>query len=411
MDNSLEDTKLKSLPQSLDDTFKCFHRPKTPEKLRKYTPPNIPAESTRLQDYLKQTEKCVDNVIDLLKTLYYNMNIENFNSKEIYIQHTNTIIDFIWIPETTPSNCTQVNINEYILRASYYISDILCLSVWNSEYFTETDETQYINPSEFETKDMMSDKDLIGQGGYGTVYKNTYRGTPVAVKFMKPKSSKNSIKKFYREYTLIKEIDHPSIIKTHGYTKYEDRIGIILDYCPKSSLNELLKNENLSLKKRLKLLLKVSQSIEYLHILNICHFDIKPHNILINSYYEPKLSDFGISKKLYCSSNKKSMGTIKYCSPEQIIGNPGKSSDVWSFGITMFCVLTGVKPFEGVELDKNNFFAYVYKENNRPVFPENFVKNNLELVEFIRTMWNPVPEARPTMKIVRRFIQNCKLFE
>lgn len=147
--------------------------------------------------------------------------------------------------------------------------------------------------------------------------------------------------------------------------------------------------------------------LEFMHSKQICHFDVKPHNIFINEAMCPKFADFGMSEYLKDMRSTKPGFTLLYCSPEQIKGdNPGPKSDIWSFGMCFYYILHLKNPFDYLEtmrghsLNKKEFYKELKKRSRRPRVDENFEHEYPRFISLMREMWIEDPGRRPTIKDV-----------
>ena len=185
-------------------------------------------------------------------------------------------------------------------------------------------------------QDVDKEKYLIGKGGFGRVYRNKMQGNKIAIKLrLLNKNKTKDIANVVSEYYLTKNISHSYIIETYGYIKYNNQIGIVLEYCESGNLGNLLKNLPSghplnNFEDKIQLLIKIAQSIYYLHSRNYVHFDMKPHNIFLTNDLTPKIADFGLSKIIQTKEDKKASGcTIFYSPPEQAMNDPSdQSSDI-----------------------------------------------------------------------------------
>ena len=188
-------------------------------------------------------------------------------------------------------------------------------------------------------------KDKLGQGGYGSVYKGKLRsGHLVAVKLLG--KSRASGQDFMNEIATIGRIHHVNIVQLVGYCAERSKRALIFDFMSNGSLDKYVfnreKTSSLDWDMKFKIAVQVAQGIEYLHHgcdIQILHFDIKPHNILLDDKFVPKISDFGLAK--LCCTNKEvvtlttARGTIGYVAPELInrcLGAVSYKADVYSFG-------------------------------------------------------------------------------
>ncbi|XP_010646999.1 LEAF RUST 10 DISEASE-RESISTANCE LOCUS RECEPTOR-LIKE PROTEIN KINASE-like 2.3 isoform X2 [Vitis vinifera] len=189
----------------------------------------------------------------------------------------------------------------------------------------------------------------LGQGGFGSVYKGKLRsGRIVAVKVLV--MSKANGQDFINEVATIGRIHHVNVVRLVGFCVQGSKWALIYDFMPNGSLDKFifLKEENntfLSWERLYKVALGVGRGIEYLHQgcdMQILHFDIKPHNILLDEDFTPKVSDFGLAKLYSTDESMVSLtaarGTLGYIAPELFyknIGGVSYKADVYSFGMLL----------------------------------------------------------------------------
>ncbi|KAF8029972.1 hypothetical protein BT93_E2405 [Corymbia citriodora subsp. variegata] len=191
-------------------------------------------------------------------------------------------------------------------------------------------------------------KHKLGEGGYGSVYRGTLRsGNEIAVKILnKPKSNGQD---FISEVATIGRIHHVNVVQLVGYCFDDSKQALVYDFMPNGSLDKHIfsrdDNRFLDCKKIYEISLGVARGIEYLHRgcdMQILHFDIKPHNILLDRTFTPKVSDFGLAR-LYPTTYSivpltAARGTLGYMAPElfyQDIGGVSHKADVYSFGMLL----------------------------------------------------------------------------
>ncbi|KAL8550874.1 hypothetical protein ACS0TY_000084 [Phlomoides rotata] len=191
-------------------------------------------------------------------------------------------------------------------------------------------------------------REKLGQGGFGTVYKGKLRsGYDVAIKLLgKPGGNGQD---FMNEISTIGRIHHVNIVKLVGYCAERSKRALVFDYMPNGSLDKYLYNrENtnfLSWERKQDIAIGVARGIEYLHKgcdIQILHFDIKPHNILLDDNFTPKITDFGLAKFFSTDKTVVTMtairGTIGYVAPELIhrgFGEVSYKADVYSYGMLL----------------------------------------------------------------------------
>ncbi|TYI96043.1 hypothetical protein E1A91_D01G041800v1 [Gossypium mustelinum] len=191
-------------------------------------------------------------------------------------------------------------------------------------------------------------KDKLGEGGYGSVFKGKLRsGHHVAIKLLG--KSKGNGQDFINEVASIGRIHHANVAKLIGFCVEGSKQALVYDFMSNGSLDKILfteENKNtLGWKKMFDIVLGVAQGIHYLHQgcdMQILHFDIKPHNILLDENFNPKVSDFGLAKLYSVDDSIVSLtvarGTIGYIAPELVYKNLGGISykaDVYSFGMLL----------------------------------------------------------------------------
>ncbi|KAL5763490.1 hypothetical protein ACOSP7_019754 [Xanthoceras sorbifolium] len=201
----------------------------------------------------------------------------------------------------------------------------------------------------------------LGQGGYGGVYKGKLLdGRNVAVKVLN--DSKGNGEDFINEVASISRTSHVNIVSLFGFCFEGRRRALIYEFMPNGSLEKFI-YEKYSTDKQLKweklyqIALGIARGLEYLHrgcSTRILHFDIKPHNILLDENFCPKISNFGLAKICPGRESIISMtgarGTIGYIAPEVFSRNFGEvshKSDVYSFGMMVLEMARGRKNLNG----------------------------------------------------------------
>ncbi|CAN4083699.1 unnamed protein product [Withania somnifera] len=214
-------------------------------------------------------------------------------------------------------------------------------------------------------------KEKLGEGGYGSVYKGKLRsGRDVAVKILnKPKAGGQD---FMNEVATIGRIHHVNVVVLVGYCVEGKKCALVYDFMPKGSLDKYITSQEgsprLSWQRKYDIVLGVARGIEYLHRgcdVRILHFDIKPHNILLDENFIPKISDFGLAK-LYPTDNSivtltAARGTIGYVAPELIsrsIGAISYKADVYSFGMLLMEMLDLKRNVVANEETSSQYFPY-----------------------------------------------------
>ncbi|CAA7406733.1 unnamed protein product [Spirodela intermedia] len=202
----------------------------------------------------------------------------------------------------------------------------------------------------------------IGQGGFGAVYKGFIRPpggagnrTTVAIKKLNSKGLQGH-KQWLTEVQFLSVVDHPNLVKLIGYCAVDGEKEIqrllVYEFMPNKSLEQHLFNgayPALSWERRLKIAMGVAEGLRYLHEgleIQVIFRDFKASNILLDKEFNPKLSDFGLARQ--GPSDGRShvttavVGTYGYAAPDYIkSGHLTIKSDVWSFGVVLYEILTG----------------------------------------------------------------------
>ncbi|KAJ1254756.1 hypothetical protein BS78_K329000 [Paspalum vaginatum] len=210
---------------------------------------------------------------------------------------------------------------------------------------------QMIGPMRFAYTDITAItshfRDKLGQGGYGSVYKGVLLpgNLQVAVKMLGNSNCNGD--EFISEVSTIGRIHHINVVRLVGFCAEEMRRALVYEYMPHGSLDKYIfsSEKKFSWDKLNEIASGIARGINYLHLgcdMQILHFDIKPHNILLDNNFVPKVADFGLAK-LYPRDNSfvpasALRGTIGYIAPEMIsrsFGVISSKSDVYSFGMLL----------------------------------------------------------------------------
>ncbi|KAK3442694.1 hypothetical protein EUGRSUZ_B02839 [Eucalyptus grandis] len=214
-------------------------------------------------------------------------------------------------------------------------------------------------------------KEKVGEGGYGCVYKGKLAdGLLVAVKILS--KLKGDGEDFINEVNSMSKTSHVNIVKLLGFCFHKTKRALIYEYMPNGSLEKLIYEENyfklgcgyLGWDTLYQISLGIAHGLEYLHKgcnSRILHFDIKPHNILLDENYCPKISDFGLAK--ICHREKSTISLahegLRGLSHQKNIRGISQKSDVYSFGMTMLEMVGGRKNImTGAERTSEVYFPH-----------------------------------------------------
>lgn len=219
----------------------------------------------------------------------------------------------------------------------------------------------------------------LGAGGMATVYKAIQKSLdrPVAIKELKKSyhTDLQIVQRFEREAKMSASFQHENIVHIYDYWKKPDYC-IVMEYVDGTNLAEVIeKTGSLPVDVGVMIAIQVLSALDYAHMRGLIHRDIKPSNIMIKKNGEVKLMDFGIAhtKALQTLTQPGTfLGTPAYMSPEQILGQGlDVQSDIFSFGIVLYEMFTGAKPFEDEE--NRSVTAKILKD--KPIPPRRLNKD------------------------------------
>lgn len=201
----------------------------------------------------------------------------------------------------------------------------------------------------------------LGEGSYGAVFKvkNKDTGQNRAMKKILNKLSgstkdrEEKEKEIMNEIEMLKSLDHPNIVKVFEFYNTEEGYFIITDLCREGELfDKIVAEAPFEESAAAYIMYQLLRAVFYCHNMNIIHRDLKPENILVESvekdtgYYNIKVIDFGTAKIFDKNkSEKKTIGSAYYIAPEVLNNKYNEKCDVWSCGVIMYILLSGLPPF------------------------------------------------------------------
>ncbi|XP_019082928.1 PREDICTED: L-type lectin-domain containing receptor kinase V.5 isoform X3 [Camelina sativa] len=224
-------------------------------------------------------------------------------------------------------------------------------------------EIQY-GPHRFAYKELdnatkgFKEKQLLGKGGFGQVYRGTLPGSDVEIAVKRTShDSRQGMSEFLAEISTIGRLRHPNLVRLLGYCRHKENLYLVYDFMPNGSLDKYLnRNENqerLTWEQRFKIIKDVATALLHLHqewVQVIIHRDIKPANVLIDHEMNARLGDFGLAKLYdqgFDPETSKVAGTFGYIAPEFLrTGRATTSTDVYAFGLVMLEVVCGRRLIE-----------------------------------------------------------------
>ena len=230
---------------------------------------------------------------------------------------------------------------------------------------------------------------FLGEGSYGKVFKarEISTGRVLAVKKIQINNSLTKYKKTIKEINLLKNLDHPNIVKFYDFFEEEDNIYLMMEFLEGCTLKQYIQKTEIISENNARIIIKqLLTALSYLHYAcDICHRDIKPENIMFkekNDINSLKLLDFGLSLENFESKNYlENCGTLVYMAPELLINNIKytKGVDVWSVGIILYMLLMkGKNPFYNRGDSKETVIKNIRNNNvifNNDINEENNISN------------------------------------
>lgn len=219
----------------------------------------------------------------------------------------------------------------------------------------------------------------IGDGGMAVVYKARCRLLKrfVAIKILKPEFTKDVkfIESFRRESQAAASLSHPNIVNVFDVGQEGNIYYIVMELVEGQVLSDIIKNQGpFEPTKAIEITKQIASALVFAHKNHIIHRDVKPHNILMTTEGDAKITDFGIAKAVneatIVGNTGMVMGSVHYFSPEQARGGyVDEKTDIYSLGIVLYELLTGKVPF-----DAENPVAVALMHMNDPMVPPSSIR-------------------------------------
>jgi serine/threonine-protein kinase len=187
----------------------------------------------------------------------------------------------------------------------------------------------------------------LGSGGFGTVYlvRDTWIDKKVAIKV--PHKQNGEFDELLREPRLLAALDHESIVSIVTAEKSDGYFFIVMEFVEGESLEALIqKNKGIDLDTAVDFSRQIASAVDYAHRQAVLHRDLRPGNVLVTPGGRIKITDFGTSRFLEVADRASTIiGSPPYMAPEQFQGRAVFASDVYSLGVIMYEMMTGVLPY------------------------------------------------------------------
>ncbi|EAL64569.1 hypothetical protein ACTFIW_002076 [Dictyostelium discoideum] len=257
---------------------------------------------------------------------------------------------------------------------------------------------------------------VIGEGYFGEVRKAVWKGAVVAVKILHRNSFRNTDGNkeenvFLKEVAILSILRHPNVLQFLGVCSETNLNGIVTEYMGGGSLDRLLTDRYFLIKQNpilaWNMAISIARGMFYLHDWKpnpILHRDLSTKNILLDeSLTIAKVADFGLSKEQGFEMTS-TVGHLCYQAPEVFIGELyTPKADVYSFGLLVWCIITGEQPNQNLQpLKMAHLAAY---ENYRPPMPQPMDPMWENLGKLIEMCWKKSPEERPSFSFILDFLE------
>ncbi|KAH3831342.1 uncharacterized protein LOC127880025 [Dreissena polymorpha] len=276
-------------------------------------------------------------------------------------------------------------------------------------------QTDPLTSMELDQKDIIFKlEDKIGEGTFSCVYKGDYQGSEVAVKQLRLPLKPQDRNYFAAEVSLLKELRHPRVVLLIGVCTTSKLPVMVLELMSRGSLHNYLRSsecESLDHAMYYQVAKDIAAGMNYLHSHKpeVLHLDLKSMNVLMCESFRAKIADFGFSKLRHdagVKSKKRSKlqttnNSLYWMSPELLDkGEVTCKSDVYSFAIILWEMLTRNIPYEGTSVFK---VLERVRKNKRPEIPASTPEG---LTHLISICWDPNPAKRPQFKEILQILEN-----
>ncbi|XP_024966202.1 serine/threonine-protein kinase STY13-like isoform X2 [Cynara cardunculus var. scolymus] len=253
----------------------------------------------------------------------------------------------------------------------------------------------------------------FAQGAFGKLYKGTYNGEDVAIKLLeKPENDLDRAhlmeQQFQQEVMMLARLKHQNIVRFIGACRKPMVWCIVTEYAKGGSVRQFLtkrQNRSVPLKLAVKQALDVAKGMEYVHGLGLIHRDLKSDNLLISADKSIKIADFGVARiEVQTEGMTPETGTYRWMAPEMIQHRSyTQKVDVYSFGIVLWELITGMLPFQNMTAVQAAFA--VVNKGVRPTIPHDCLP---VLSEIMTRCWDGNEDVRPPFTQIVRMLEHAE---
>ncbi|PCI36711.1 MAG: hypothetical protein COB50_04365 [Thiotrichales bacterium] len=242
---------------------------------------------------------------------------------------------------------------------------------------------------------------ILAKGSFATIYLGTWQQQPVVVKWIHGQLNKTARMQLLREIKIMSRLNCPYITQLYAACLEQKGHCLLMERVSKGSLRNLLNTSKINYKQKYRLALTLAKGIAYMHRQGVLHCDLKSANILVDAVYNAKITDFGLAQ-----SNDKDIAPIyesstavRWLAPETLTtatGGYSKAADIYSYGIVLWEIVMGYKPFAYFKGDNNELRKLIVagKKQNIPSYvPETYAK-------IISSCWEHDPSKRYSLETI-----------